>query len=192
MTNIEQLLNRLKAIYRAIDATYQSAIDYYHFSCEGCQAKCCYTKFYHYTHIEALYLHRGFQGLSDQERSEILKLASYYEETYAKGSDEQAVLCPLNKSGLCVLYEWRPMICRLHGVPYEMQDINGVAHFYGGCERFMSLNPETLPTYRTLNRTIFYREMANLERELRNALGLQAPEPQTVAKILLADTYRHL
>lgn len=192
MTSIEHLIDRLKGIYRAIDSTYQSAIDYYRFSCQGCHANCCYTRFFHYTHIEALYLHRGFKGLSPKERAEILQLALDYEETYSKGTDDQAVLCPLNTSGLCVLYEWRPMICRLHGVPYELQDVNGVAQFYGGCEKFMSLNPETLPTYRTLNRTIFYREMANLEGELRKTLGLQAPMPQTVAKILLTEDYQRL
>ncbi len=192
MSYPKQQIKRIQEIYEAIDLSYQSAALYYNFSCNGCIDNCCSTRFFHYTHGEAIYLLQGFYSLDSIKRAAIIELAVRYEEFYSGKDQDMPFMCPLNSQGLCVLYKWRPMICRLHGLPYETQDINLIASFHGGCERFMSLDIQGLPGYRTLNRSIYYREMAKAEAEIRKTLNMPAPQPRTVSSILLTDLYKDL
>ncbi|HIJ60386.1 MAG TPA: hypothetical protein HPP56_07235 [Nitrospirae bacterium] len=185
MNIIEEKVKRIENIYQAIDSMYEMAKKHYHFDCNGCQTNCCETRFYHYSISEALYLKRGFETLSIIERDRILDKSRQYEKAYEEMSEDNRLMCPLNEKGLCVLYKWRPMICRLHGVPYEVQDVNMSASFHGGCERFMSEMANSNFTYMTFNRTIFYRELSKVEEEIRGLLSLKVPQKKTVAQILL-------
>ncbi len=187
MANIEPYIRRIEEIYRAIDTTYQSAQSHYGFDCTGCGTNCCATKFYHYTHAEGIYLRRGFDGLQEGLKHEVINRAIEYETFYLNDNEHRPFFCPLNRNNLCILYQWRPLICRLHGLPYELTDINNNPTFHGGCLRFMSQDRTSLPTYMTLNRTIFYREFAKVEAEIRDILGLQPPPPSTVAAIILGS-----
>jgi Fe-S-cluster containining protein len=185
MADIELQISRIREIYRAIDTTYQTIQRHYGFDCTGCQTNCCATRFYHYTHSEAIYLRMGFDHLPEDLKQESLHRAVQYENFYSNGYDYRPFFCPLNINNLCILYDWRPMICRLHGLPYELQDINNNPTFHGGCVRFMAQDMGSIPPYMSLNRTIFYREMAKVESAIRDILGLEPPPPRTVAAILL-------
>lgn len=180
-------VKRIENIYEAIDSIYDMGKRHYNFDCNGCQTNCCETRFYHYTFSEGLYLRKGFYELTKEEQDKIIQRALQYEEVYKKINEDERLMCPLNYDGLCVLYKYRPMICRLHGIPFEVQDISMSASFHGGCERFMSDRANSNYTYMTVNRTIFYREMAKIEEDLRRALSKTTPTRKTVAEILLTQ-----
>ncbi|MCX8070411.1 MAG: hypothetical protein N2738_07905 [Thermodesulfovibrionales bacterium] len=184
---IEQFIKRIGNIYEAIDSMYEMVKRHYQFSCDGCKTNCCETRFYHYTISEGLFLMKGFNELNQSEQEGILKRAEQYEESYKNMTEDERLMCPLNIDGLCILYKYRPMICRLHGVPYEVQDITMSASFHGGCERFMSERANSDYTYMTFNRTIFYREMSKIEEEIRSVLSRPTPTRKTVAQILLTQ-----
>ncbi|MFQ3574267.1 MAG: hypothetical protein SNJ53_06510 [Thermodesulfovibrionales bacterium] len=178
-------INKIRNLYSTIDAMYEVASRHYAFSCEGCDAHCCKTRFYHYTCAEFLYLKAGFDTLDSSKKEYLKSLAHRYESHYLNADEESLQMCPLNEGGLCILYEWRPMICRLHGLPSETQDINMTATFYGGCESFIRKNLKDGYVYMTINRTIYYREMAKIEHDLRASLGISPPERLTVSGMIL-------
>ena len=97
--------------------------------------------------------------------------------------------CPLNFEALCVLYSYRPMICRLHGIPHEFQ--NGAGHRVQGpgCETFDQRCSAI--AYLKFDRTLFYREMAGLEKEFRQSLGVNAKIRMTIAEMILAQSTGH-
>jgi hypothetical protein len=71
-------------------------------------------------------------------------------------------MCPLNDNGLCQLYEYRLMICRMHGVPNSFVRPDGKRISFPGCFRCqeLGLDLEEVPV---LERTRFYQELASLE-----------------------------
>lgn len=117
---MDKHLARLAEIYKAIDNLYDAAMKHYSFSCEGCADNCCATKFYHHTNIEELYLAEGLKKLDEDKKKEILSRAEDVVKIHNSSPDDVRVMCPLNENGLCIVYEHRPMICRIHGVPYQM------------------------------------------------------------------------
>lgn len=177
--------NKIGNLYSAIDAMYEVAAKHYKFSCEGCNASCCQTRFYHYTYAEFLYLKFGFDALDKSKKEHLKSLSDNYENYYKKNSEESPQMCPLNENGLCLLYNWRPMICRLHGLPSETQDINMVATFYDGCEKFIRQKTQDGYVYMTINRTIYYREMSKIENELRKMHDITQPDRLTVSGMIL-------
>jgi hypothetical protein len=72
------------------------------------------------------------------------------------------MMCPLNDNGLCQLYEYRLMICRMHGVPNSFIRPDGEKMSFPGCPRCQELcsDFEEVPV---LERTRFYQELASLE-----------------------------
>lgn len=111
----------------------------------GC-TDCCYAMF-DLTLIEAMYLNKKFYGnIFDDQRSKILENADradreayrikrkVYKE-HQKGVPDEAIFeevgkkrvrCPLlTDSGECILYTYRPITCRVYGVPMY---INGEVH----------------------------------------------------------------
>lgn len=178
-------IDRIGKLYSAIDSMYEVAARHYHFDCNSCNASCCQTRFFHYTHAEYMYLKLGFDTLEDSKKDLIKGLAAKYEDYYKHNPEDSRLMCPLNEDSLCILYKWRPMICRLHGLPFETQDINMVATFYDGCEMFMQRKNKEGYVYMTINRTIYYREMARLEQDLRQDYNLGTSNKDTVAGMIL-------
>ena len=176
-------LSRLQGIYRLMDRKYREAADYYGFHCQGCEDNCCLTRFYHHTFLEYLYILNGFETLDAEMRKSIRQRAS---EVSKKMNAESRLMCPLNAGGLCVLYAYRPMICRLHGISHELQKPGQPAIFSPGCEVFTKLAEGK--RYFKFDRTPFYMEMAGLESELRQALANAGIDTQklkmTVAQML--------
>ncbi len=72
------------------------------------------------------------------------------------------IMCPLNEDGLCQLYEYRLMICRMHGVPNSFVRPDGQKMSFPGCFRCQELYSD-LETVPVLDRTHFYRDLASLE-----------------------------
>ena len=93
------------------------------------------------------------------------------------------VMCPLNENSACLIYDYRPMICRLHGIPHELRK-PGQKPVYGpGCDLFAERCGKS--PYIPFDRTPFYQEMAGLEQVFRQALGRNDKIKMTIAKMLL-------
>jgi Fe-S-cluster containining protein len=181
--------DRLKQIYAAMDRAYNRAAGHYGFACDRCRDSCCRSRFYHHTIIEYDYLVEGLKTLNSEKLNEVTSRAlSVVDETARADKSGAAVrpMCPLNFDELCILYPYRPMICRLHGIPHELQKpgqnpINapGCVTFDRRCSR---------QDYFKFDRTPFYRDMAMLEQEVRQAVGTSEKIRMTVAEMILART----
>jgi len=108
------------------------------FGCSGCPDNCCDSYFLHHTSIEWAYLWQGMRQLSPEQQREILHRAAgvvrVCQEELTHGR-RPVVMCPLNEHGLCVLYPYRLLVCRTHGVPAVMTRPDGKRLSFPGCFR---------------------------------------------------------
>ena len=179
-------LDRLRQIYAAMDRVYNRAAGHYEFVCDGCRDSCCRSLFYHHTIIEYGYLIEGLKTLNHGKFKAVKSRARHVVDETA-GADQSGttvrIMCPLNFDELCILYPYRPMICRLHGIPHELQK-PGQNPVYGpGCETFDHRCSHK--GYFKLDRTPFYRQLAMLELEVKQALGFDGRIRLTVAEMVL-------
>ena len=181
-----QFIERLERIYLAMDNAYRHAAENYAFNCEGCRDNCCRSRFYHHTVIERVYLLQGLKTLALKKQSEVkLRARKVVVRTAGGGLGKETIrmMCPLNFDELCILYPYRPMICRLHGIPHELKKPGQGALFGPGCETFDQRWGHK--SYFSFDRTPFYRQLAALEREVRQSLGHVGKIRMTVAEMLL-------
>lgn len=176
---------RLEDIYKEMEKRYSIVADSLGFTCEDCPDNCCYTHFRHHTLIEFLFLTEGIKSLNENLRSEIvskaLEVVSKTSEAEKKG-EKIRILCPLNKDGLCVLYKYRLMICRLHGTAYYFDSPKGRVEG-PGCFRFeeLSRGRKKVPV---LDRTDIYRNLAFLEMDLRKKTGYTFKFKHSIAEMV--------
>jgi len=95
----------------------------------GC-TDCCYAPF-DLSLVEALYLGRAFRRLPRRERREVERRLQKYEKDWEKRVPKPVtpfvlstvrLRCPfLNDKGQCVVYEWRPITCRIYGLPLSIE-----------------------------------------------------------------------
>ena len=184
-------LDRLKIIYAAMDRRYQAAADYYGFHCTGCEDNCCFTRFYHYTLLEYLYILEGLNNLDGEKRAQIkgraLDVCRETGRAEAQGVPVR-MMCPLCVDSVCLLYAYRPMICRLHGIPHELQSPGGGLVQASGCGAFTT-QFQGKPRFK-FDRTPFYLDMAGLEKELRQAVGMPIKIKMTVAEMIRSYGHR--
>ena len=179
-------IERLKTLYADMDAAYQAAADHYGFHCDGCTDNCCLTRFYHHTHLEYLILRQGFLSLPRDARDAVrARAASVRLETAVVEKKEAVIriMCPLNEGGRCRLYDCRPMICRLHGIAHELHLPGRPVSRGPGCEAFTRQTAGG--DYFRFDRTPFYRDMAILENELKQAAGITTKLKMTVADMIV-------
>jgi hypothetical protein len=179
------LLDRLDTLYKAMDRKYQEAADHYGLQCNGCDDNCCYTRFYHYTLLEYLYIRKGYHLLERERQTQITRSAlDVCRKTEVADKKGRAVrlMCPVNVAGLCVLYAYRPMICRLHGIPHELTIPGRGVSKASGCGDFIRICSGK-PYYK-FDRTPFYARMAALEKELRKKVRGMHKIKMTVAEMI--------
>jgi len=107
---------RYMELLKKVDAFTASVLQEHgnHINCRrGCD-ECCRRSFSIFA-VEALNLKAGFDLLSKQMRRLILNNMGYYNHA---GSP-----CPLLHNSGCLLYEYRPVICRTHGLPVRSSHI---------------------------------------------------------------------
>lgn len=183
----DQFLGRLREIYAAMAKTYETiSTQYGDFSCEGCPENCCRTRFYNHTLIEYFYLMEGLAGFSADEQAAMqARAADVCRDVAAAEADGNTprIMCPLNNDGLCGAYEHRLMICRLHGLPYELRTPGREPFYGGGCQVFTDACGDK--SYIPFDRTPFYQAMAGLEKELRGALGTSRKFKKTIAEMIV-------
>lgn len=178
--------DRLQNIFDDMDRKYGIAAEHYGFQCQGCHDNCCRTRFHHHTYLEYLFIRRGFDNLDALRQSAIrLKAEAVCRQTELadiKGLPVQ-LMCPLNHAGLCALYEQRPMICRLHGIPHELQKPGRSVIHGPGCGDFNECCSDK--SYFKFDRTPLYFAMAKLENEFKQAAGLTGRIKMTIAEMVL-------
>ena len=181
-------LERLGDLFDRMAKAYDAVADAYGFKCAGCEENCCLTLFFHHTLLEYLYLYRGYAQLPDAEQARLQKAAARVnrEIAAAAGKTPIRVMCPLNRDGRCTLYRYRPMICRLHGIPNEMRRPGGSSVRSPGCgdfDRQCGQQP-----YIPFDRTPLYAQMAAAERALREQVGFREKITATVAQMIAGFT----
>ena len=111
--------------------------------------------------------------ISPSRTAKALIEAGEYSRRHAEASAAGAggkPWCPLNQAGRCLIYDLRPMICRLHGIPHMLQQPGGRTVQGPGCEHFVSHHPTE--AHAPLDRTPFYKEMSGLEKKFRAELNI--------------------
>ena len=174
-------LKGLQSLYIEMDQQYDAAAAQYPFECNGCEDNCCQTFFHHHTIVEYLYLKFGFIELPHGIQQKIFERVLYESMTRHEGLPSK-FMCPLNTDGLCLLYRFRPMICRLHGIPNEIRRPDGITLRGPGCPQFEKHFSEN--AYINFDRTPFYLRMATIEKNLKNSLKIATKFKKTVSEMI--------
>ena len=180
-------LDKLAVVFNAMDAGYDEAAGLYGFVCRGCEDNCCRTRFYHHTLLETMAVYRGYVSLPVEKRERVYARAVAYCRQHAAADGAGTRVkpwCPLNDEGRCLVYDLRPMICRLHGIPHVLHLPGGKTVQGPGCDDFMALN--TIEKQAPLDRTPFYREMSGIEKAFRADLNITVKFKQTIAEMILS------
>lgn len=180
------LIKKITPLYDRMAEAYDRVARRLDFSCNGCPDNCCDSYFMHHTYLEWAYLWEGLRSLPQATVQGIEKRSAEYlaevEASLAEGR-RPVVMCPLNESGLCLLYTHRLMICRMHGVPSSLTLPDGRRLAFPGCFRCQEIKPEVVPT---VDRTALYRELAALEAELLGpGKNLRPKVKMTIAQMIL-------
>jgi Fe-S-cluster containining protein len=179
LARFDRFSGPLEEIFSEMDRCYAAAADAFGFCCRGCSDNCCRSRFFHHTLLEVLYLARGFDALPQAEREAVRVRAR---EAVQNAADRP--MCPFNWQERCRIYRFRPMICRLHGLPSQLAQPGKPAQVSPGCEAFMARHGE-MPSP-PLDRSPHYTALARLESEFRNAVGFRTRIHLTIAEIVCA------
>ncbi len=186
MNSGDQLIPRLQELYQEMDSAYCALAERAGFSCDGCDgAKCCTVDLILHTFVEKLYLRRGFNALETSLQLEVLGrckavLKAKQEDPY--GYAYRTAVCVLNVDGKCILYDYRPMICRLAGVPHFIRRPDGKKVRGPACERYLRNIAPHAPGLE-LDRSGFYRQLAEIEIQMVHSLGRRTVS-RTIAETL--------
>jgi len=179
----QKIFKSLCETYTQMDQAWDTIARNYGFQCNGCNDNCCKSLFFHHTKVEKAYLRHGFSLLDTKTQKKILGNAkNYLEKTFQEAGVEKSkkIMCPVNENGSCLLYPFRPMICRLHGLPHELCRPNASKIMGPGCD---AGNFEDKP-YIAFDRTPFYREMARIEISFCSTTGQAGRIKETIAHML--------
>jgi len=149
--DFNQFFKKYEAVVAMADIAFNKVKDN-HPECVKCKincSDCCYALF-DLTLIEALYInHKTRESFAGEKRGKLeekaniadravfkLKKKAYNELKSGKSEDEiindlaaKKIRCPLlNEEDCCDLYEFRPITCRLYGIPVS---IGGAGHTCG-------------------------------------------------------------
>ena len=180
------LRKTLVEIFGDMDHAYNRVADQLGFVCSGCEENCCRSRFYHYTYLEYLYLLEGVNRLEPARRLSVRESAATVrqQDLLHPNGVHSRPLCPLNLEGRCSLYPYRPMICRLHGIPHRLLRPGQDPLCGPGCDAFEKehCNPNDV----RLDRTPFYRQLAGLERKLKQDAGIRLKLKLTIAEMIIS------
>ena len=169
----EAVVNMVDQVFDRVKKEFPKEV----FCREKC-SDCCYAIF-DLTLIEALYLNHKFnEKFSGREKTDLIAIADKTDRTLAKmkreaykkvkdGADQleivgkmsqERVRCPLlGENNLCLMYEFRPITCRVYGIPTSTA---GASHI---CGRTNFVQGKAYPT---LNMDKIYTQLQLLSAEL--------------------------
>jgi len=208
----QKILTQYKTVLEQIDVWFSAAIDRFphEIRCaDGCSG-CCRSLF-DITLLDATMLRQGVALLPPEVRQQVLAKADkrleqlqaiwpdlsspfmlndHPEDTWEElMPDEDETPCVLlDSKGRCMVYAYRPMTCRLHGLP--LVDINGeVMHDEWCTENFTAMDPLGRTELSAPFSDIFSREVS-LGREFTRALlGEVVYELDTLIPLALLVDY---
>ena len=181
ISRFSYLLDPYEQIVKEADIAFQK-IKERHPDCVRCEiycADCCYAIFGIFI-IEALFLKNDFEQLDKHEKRKALTRATKANEALnriqrkiKKFRDDPCMInyilakerirCPLlSENSTCILYPYRPLMCRVYGIPILVRG-NVMVCYKSGFEKGR--------TYTTYNLDKAYRELNSISRELLNASG---------------------
>lgn len=175
----------LKSLFQDMDLAYDNLAREAGFQCNGCSDNCCRTHFHHHTFIEFFYIHLGLGRLDPDIRAAVFKTARDVRgkaEADLRQGKTVRIMCPLNVDGLCAVYPFRPMICRMHGIPHQLTPPGGQTTLGPGCEQFYSRCGTGSGS--PFDRTPFYIGLAKLEKQFKDTLGLPLKIKKTIYQML--------
>ncbi|MCD6139289.1 MAG: YkgJ family cysteine cluster protein [Deltaproteobacteria bacterium] len=201
MLNFSKTFNKYEALVAQTDKLFSNIQDAYK-DCVRCKiycCDCCYAVF-DLTLIEAVYINYHFQkSLSKTDQRQVLARAEKADRRFyqikhklqkmylRQGMSSEEVLlhlareraaCPLlNSDNLCDLYKWRPITCRLYGIPTS---IGGVAHI---CEKSGFKEGTAYPT---VNLDNVNTRLFELSKELLREIG--SKEEKTHMRLVPVST----
>ena len=175
-------------LYHDMEVAYDQTAKALCFSCSGCPDNCCDSYFMHHTYTEWAYLWHGLKTLEKSQLQNISENAARYvlesEAALARG-EQPVVMCPLNSDGLCSLYPYRFMICRLHGVPAAFTRPDGQKLDFPGCFRCQEQTSADIQIA-PLDRTRFFQRLVQLEIDLLGHRRMTAPKVKlTIAQMIV-------
>jgi hypothetical protein len=183
------LFRKLDGLYRRMEQAYAECAREMGLTCTGCPENCCTSYFQHHTYIEWAFLWKGLDAMDQGVRQNVLERSDGYvqEATLLLSQGlRPKIMCPLNEGGLCRLYSHRLMICRLHGVPNVLRMPDGRERMFPGCSRSQEIG-RRMGKLPLIDRTRFYRELAQLELEFGGSKLRQLPRVNlTLAEMLVA------
>jgi Fe-S-cluster containining protein len=184
-----EMIVRMEEIYSEMEAAYDLVAGDLRFGCEGCSDNCCDSYFLHHTYAEWSYLWLGIDELPRNKQKEVLEKAHEYiiaAETAMQRNERPQVMCPLNENGLCMIYKYRLMVCRTHGVPAQITRPDGKTMSFPGCFRCQEQVKKSGGNPPMVERTAMLTKLAFLEQEyLENKRHLYPRVKLTIAEMLV-------
>jgi Fe-S-cluster containining protein len=145
MQVLDEIFSKYEVLVNQIDGVFEKVQDKYP-DCVKCKLECadCCHALFDLSLIEALYINRKFiENVLEQRKAEIIEDANKidrkifqlkrkaFKSIESGEKTEQQVLfemaaerirCPLlNKDNHCDLYDFRPITCRLYGIPTSIE-----------------------------------------------------------------------
>lgn len=193
-TQINDLLDRYGFLLSEVDAWFRTCSSNYpdQIVCHSGCSYCCRGLF-DITLLDAFYLKRGVDKLCDSLRTSLIHTANDRlnslslefpsftepwllnvmpeEQWDALMPEEDETPCPLlSEAGQCLLYEYRPMTCRLNGIP--LIDVSGEELFDEWCSlNFVEKDPRRLSALRFGFTDLFAQELLLFRELTRNLNG---------------------
>lgn len=178
MSGVDQVFNKMKADYPE------------EVLCDNGCTECCYALF-DLSLVEALYLNARFSELEPDQKNTILidadkadrkvnRIKKNLFKKHQQGADEQKILweasrekvrCPLLIDNRCVLYEHRPVTCRLYGIPMQMGETSA------SCSK-SGFEPGN--KYPTVHMDRIHDRLISLSQEVALALNSKYPHLHTM------------
>ena len=198
-----ELLERYAELLREVDQWFAACLAAHgeHIACSHGCSECCRGLF-DITALDALYLRSGFDRLPPEIRENLAtkaldrlqQIGSRFpaftspwflnhipeDEWDAIMPDDDETPCVLlSEQGSCLVYEHRPMTCRLHGIP--MIDTSGEELFDEWCSlNFTDLDPRGLEQIRHQFNELFSQELLLFHELTRQLTGSAISELDTL------------
>ncbi|MBW2107423.1 MAG: YkgJ family cysteine cluster protein [Deltaproteobacteria bacterium] len=190
MLDFSKTFERYKALVQEVDKIF-SGMQASHGDCVRCDVRCsdCCHAVFDVTLIEAVFINHHFNRLAEKDRERILERAETADRKYyqikrrlkkmyvdqGQSPDQvfsqlarERVRCPLlNEDSLCDLYVYRPITCRVYGIPTA---IGGKAHI---CEKAAFKSGVAYPT---VNLDRMNDRLFELSRALLEEIGSKNPK----------------
>jgi len=211
---MNNILDRYGSLLGEVDLWFDGCLSRHsdEIACHHGCSECCRGLF-DITLLDALYLKRGFdllphavqQAVQEKASAQLAALTAEWpdfkrpwtlnhipeEQWDAMMPEEDETPCPLlSGSGACLVYAYRPMTCRLNGIP--LVDTDGEPFFDEWCTlNFVENDPTGLEDIRHPFNDLFTRELLLFRELTRRIFGRAVSELDTIipaAVFLDADT----